>query len=125
MKFTVKEMEIIKRRHKTKHPCNQDWKLHDDIVQMRHSQIIGCKAPYQNQENKLGSCSTRYEMKRAKFALRYDEYGNAPPCNLMGKITYSYSETDRFYTNLDDVGNFWIEIYHQNQNFKDIVQIRY
>ena len=115
---------MIKHRDKITHPCNQDWERHDSIVQMRHSHIVGCVAPYQNNDNKLTHCSTKYEMKRSRFELRYDEYGNAPPCKSMEKITYSYREIDLSNTEWAANGTFWIGIYHQNNNFKDIVQIR-
>jgi hypothetical protein len=124
MKFTVTGTEIITRRDKSKHPCNQDWKIHDSIVQMRHSEMIGCRTPYQNLENKLRACSSRNEMKKAVFALRYDDYGYVPPCKSMEKITYSYMHIDLSDTEFRGTGSFWIGIYHENQNFKDIVQIR-
>ena len=63
-------------------------------------------------------------MKKARFELRYDEYGNAPPCTSMEKITYSYEEFDLSNTKWSGTGNFWIGIHHQNRNFKNIVQIR-
>ena len=72
MKFTIKETEIITRRDKGKHPCNQDWKTHDSIVQRRHTESVNCRTPYQHQESKLRECSSKHEMKRARFALRYD-----------------------------------------------------
>jgi hypothetical protein len=124
MKLVVEGTEIIKRRQKSKRPCNQDWKIYDSIVQERHSRNIGCRAPYQTQDNKLRPCLSAHEMEMARFALRYDEYGQAPPCTAMEKITYSYIESDLSKTIWNDKGNFWIGIYHRSQNFKEIVQIR-
>lgn len=89
MVFKVNAMEVINRRYKSNYPCNQDWQIHDSNVQMRHSQVIGCRTPYQTQDTKLRPCSTRYEMRMARFALRYDEYGYAPPCKSMERISYS------------------------------------
>ena len=124
MKFQVKGTEMIKHRYKSRHPCNQDWERHGMTVQIRHSQTVGCVAPYQNQDAKLRPCSTKYEIEKAWFALRYDEYGNAPPCTSMEKIKYSYEELDLSNTKWSGTGNIWIGIHHQNRNFKNIAQIR-
>ena len=86
MRFVVEGTEIVKRRQNGKRHCNKEWKTHDMVVQKKHSQKIGCRAPYQTQDNELRPCSTAQEMKQARFSLRYDEYEHAPPCKAMEKL---------------------------------------
>jgi len=124
MKFSVKGTEIVKSRYKSKQKCNHDWNKHDSIVLRKHSQNVGCRAPYQNQDNTIRRCSTRNEMKMSRFALRYDEYGTVPPCVAMEKIWYSFTEYDLSNTVWEDKGKFWVEIQHQSEKFKEIVQMR-
>ena len=124
MDFTVSGVEIIKRRNKNTQPCNPDWKIHDEIVQRKHSETVGCRAPYQELGPKIKLCSTKEEMIKAKFALRFDEYGNDPPCKAMESVTYSYREKELLNTKWDGNDNFWISNYIRNPNFKEILQTR-
>ena len=122
MEFSVSGTEIVKSRYKSKQKCNEDWDKHDSIVLRKHSQNVGCRAPYQNQD--IRRCSTRNEMKMSRFALRFDEYGTVPPCVAMEKISYSYIESELSDTIWKDRGKVWIGIQHQSERFKEIVQIR-
>ena len=124
MLFTVNEVEVIKRRNKNKQPCNENWSNHDEIVQKMHSKMVGCRTPYHNTTSKTKKCSTMEEMKTAQFTLRFDEYGNIPPCKAMEQISYSYKEIEYSNTKWKDQGKFWVNIRIGSPNFKEIVHTR-
>jgi hypothetical protein len=86
MSFFINAAEVIKRRNKSRRPCNEEWKNHDAIVLSSHTNEVGCRAPYQYPSKMIRTCSTQHEMQRARFALRADEYGTSPPCVSMDKI---------------------------------------
>jgi hypothetical protein len=124
MLFTINEVEVIKRRNKNKQPCDENWENYDDVLQEKHSEMVGCTTPYHNASTKTKTCSTKQEMKTAKFTLRFDEYGNIPPCKAMEQIMYSYKEIEYSTTKWQDNGKFWVNIKIANPNFKEIVQTR-
>jgi hypothetical protein len=88
MDFVITGMEIVKHRNKRQHPCNEDWKNHDNIVLMRRSKSVACRAPYLYHNISIKSCSTENEIKREKFSIRYDEYDYIPPCLAIEILTY-------------------------------------
>ena len=124
MDFVVTGMEIIKLRNKRKQPCNEDWRNHDNIVLMRHSKSVACRAPYLYHNNSIKPCSTDNGIKRAKFSLRYDEYKYIPPCMAMETLTYQYIEADLSNSIWNSNGNFWISVVLRNPKLKEIVQTR-
>jgi hypothetical protein len=114
----------MKRRHKNNQPCNQNGNDYDDAALLKHSEAVGCRAPYYSSHINTKMCSTKEEMKRAKFELRYDEYGNIPPCMTIEKISYSYREKEYSNTIWPYIGHIWIRIKIMNPKVKEIVQLR-
>ena len=124
MAFIVTGMEVMKRRNKREQPCNEEWHNHDNIVLMRHSKSVACKAPYIYHNISIKPCSTKNEIKRARFTLRYDDYHYIPPCKAMEKLSYTYTEADLHNTHWAGKGMFWIGVALRNPNFKEIAQTR-
>jgi hypothetical protein len=124
MIFEINEVEIIKSRNRNKRPCSQNGNDYDDVVRRKHSEKVGCRAPYQDPNIETKICTTMQEIEKAKFELRFDEYGNIPPCKTMEKISYSYKEIEYSNTKWENNGTFWISIRIRNPKFKEIVQIR-
>jgi len=123
-RFRINQMEIIKRRNKYQKRCNVDWENHDNNILMKHLRRVGCRAPYQNSTVEFRNCSTSDEMKKARFSLRFDEYGVNPPCKSMEKVMYSYTEAGLSSSGWSGSGHFWIGIYFRDPTFKEIAQTR-
>ena len=125
MQFIINDVEVVKRRYTNKLPCDHTGNDYDNSVLLKHSEAVGCRAPYYNANISKRMCSTEEEMSKAQFELRYDEYGNIPPCMTMEKISYSYKEIDFLNTKWEEsIGHFWISIKIGNPKFKEIVQAR-
>ena len=124
MKFYITGMEVMKRRSKGGEHCNMDWENDDDSLIVKHTNTVGCRAPYQNPSSNITKCSTKDQMKEVLFKLRADDYGTIPPCKSMEKIDYKYEEADLTGTSYSGTGHFWFSIYLFNPQFKEIVQTR-
>ena len=124
MRFKINGVEIMRRRNKNSRPCYKNWENHDDNVIGKHTNTVGCRAPYQDPSDNIAPCSTKDQMKKARFTLRSDEYGILPPCKGMEKIYYTYEESELSGTDWSGTGHFWFGIYLFDQQFKEIVQTR-
>ena len=125
----MSKVEILRRRHKERLPCIENWEEYDKLVVRNHINRIGCRPVYldnSTEEDSVSLCSTKEEMARAKFELRSDGHGVSPPCTSMEEISYEYTEStfknkERAYKK----GIFWIRMIFSNRFFKDIVQTKY
>ena len=43
MQFVINDVEVVKRRNKNKHPCNQTGNDYDNSVLLKHSDFVGCR----------------------------------------------------------------------------------
>ena len=91
---------------------------------MNHDRKAGCTPPYHEYIENLPVCSTKDQMLASMFNLRFDDYGENPPCEGMEKIYYSFEEADLDETKWYEPGYFWVGIWINNQKFKEIVQIK-
>ena len=91
MRFKITGVEVFKQRQKTRHPCIENWKHHDEEILKKHVSSVGCRAPYLHAVN-TGSLCTRKDQMQQKFRLRTDNYGIPPPCKTMRTINYQYEE---------------------------------
>ena len=109
---------------KLRHPCNEDWKDYDDIVEAKHTSLVGCKAPYQRRNASIRHCITDEEMKKSVLALRSDDYGLPPPCKSLEKVSCRI-EYDRYEEENEwkRDGAFWMGL-HFPQQFKEIEETR-
>lgn len=98
MSFTIKLMEVLRRRDKRKEPCLTNWKKFDESVMTHTQERIGCRAPYQTQyRTDLPICAGKQEMQmqQAQFNLRTIITKNVtPPCVALTVIDVAYSELD-------------------------------
>ena len=124
MKFKINGMEVMRLRSRGEEHCNVDWENDDDSVIVKHTNAVGCRAPYQNPSNNIVKCSNKDQMKEARFTIGTNEYGTLPPCKTMEKIYYTYEEADLSGTEWSGTGRFWFTIYIYDQQFKEIVQTR-
>ena len=130
MRFKIGMVEVVRRRQKDSHQCNENWEDYDNEIMKSHIEKIGCRPLYFSPL--LGSsnapvCSTRDQMKRAKFDLQSDGYGVLPPCSSMEEISYDNEESsiDPMSWKLGEEGTFFkIGLIFFNRNFKDILQTR-
>ena len=97
LRFKVTYMEILKQRNKRKDPCTTRWKEFDDLVLNKHSDTIGCYAPYQMTPNhhQLPICSTKTKLKESMYELNIvkNKY-YPPPCQSMPNIVVDMDELD-------------------------------
>ena len=124
MKFKVDKLESIRRRNKKAQPCDEDWENYDDGVIAKHTQKIGCIAPYQKIGKEARLCSTKSEMKKSRFFLRSDLNGMLPPCKTLQKVANDYSEIDLSTTVDAGTNSFWIGIELIDPYFMEITQTR-
>ena len=69
MRFKIMGMEIIRHRNKKNHPCSEEWKSDDDRILVKHTNNVGCRAPYQNPSSKIKICNTSTALNASKFTL--------------------------------------------------------
>ena len=67
MRFKIMGMEIIRHRNKKNHPCSEEWKSDDDRILVKHTNDVGCRAPYQNPSSKIKICNTSTALNASKF----------------------------------------------------------
>ena len=93
MRFKVRKVEMLMRRHKESLPCIENWEEYDDIIVRNNIESIGCRPGYLNSSSKddsVSTCSTKEQMAEAKFRFEFrsDGYGVSPPCTSMEEISY-------------------------------------
>ena len=130
MRFKISGVEVIRRRQKMYHPCNENWENFDRQILNNHIRNSGCRPVYIDSSldtTDYPLCSTKEMMKEATFRLRTDGYGVSPPCLSMEQISYEYEEStyNPNTTSWAREGTFWIGIYYFNRHFKNIYQTRY
>ena len=115
MAFTIKLMEVLRRRNKPKEPCMSDWKQFDEKVMAHNHEQIGCRAPYQTQHHTdLPICTGKQQMKQAIFDVRGNIMTNfTPPCIAMTNVEDSFNEVDFSFGGKDDW--FWTVIVFPDQ----------
>ena len=103
----VKDVEVIRRRDKSKQPCNSGTSFD---LETFHSamELIGCYPPYVNKVPNVPPCTTKEEL--YSFTTMFNEVlshsGNftrvAPLCNTIQKIGVDVADTDFHTTKLRD-----------------------
>lgn len=127
MIFTVKNVEVLKRRNKFVKPCNKDWKNDDDILMDKIMQSIGCKPPHWKLNTHLKHCSTKQQIKLFRWPTYQDLQKFSPPCNVIEKLQYDYEELDNWRLgDLADRDNgrswFGITVLFPEPSYKEIKQ---
>ena len=126
MSFTLTNVEILKRRSKSKAPCIEDWRKYDQDIETIFQdlmEVVGCRAPYQQPNKPLPLCQTKEKMKEMVSALIDDPMQNvSPSCDTLENLQYRYNELN--YDNpYKGTEWFWIGI-DMPDRFKEIIQTR-
>ena len=100
-KISIKQVELITRRDKFPDACMADWKEYDDYVLHQKIKKLGCRAPYETNDNIFPICDTKDNLKESMFI--WYEIGSKypPPCHEISSIvSYAY-ETPTFLEGYD------------------------
>ena len=127
MLFTVKNMEVLKRRNKFAKQCNTEWENDDYIVMGQIMRKIGCKPPHWKLNSHLTSCSRKDEMKQFRWPTYQDLQQFPPPCNVIEKLQYEYEEVESGHLeDFPDDANvtswFGITLFFPEPTYKEIKQ---
>ena len=114
MLFSLLGMNVFHRRYKPRlHNCIEDWKNYDSIMQEKHINTIGCKAPYQKTIQDWPICNSQEKMKETLFPI---QTGLTSPCRTVENIDARKTETydknlgpEKQYQNMKIRGKNWKE----------------
>ena len=85
----VSKVEVLKRRNKHTSPCVSNSNNWDELALSKHTNDIGCSAPYHGSYQTFPVCSTSYELKRwFKMVPMVKTNREGQPCQVMPRITY-------------------------------------
>ena len=126
MFYTIKNIEILKRRNKHSKPCNEEWMKDDDVVIHELIKAVGCKPIHWKVNTNTGPCSTKNQMKRFKWPSYNDLKSFLPPCQVIEKLQDDYSEMDvvskKDSSEKEGKGWFRITLYFPETSYKEISQ---
>ena len=95
MKFTLKDVSVIKRRNKPNDECIEDWQNYDQIIWEDIMKKANCRPKYRNTKINLKTCSTKDEIKRYIDEKRDVDWNYLrPPCRSIQNMEASYSESE-------------------------------
>ena len=86
----VSSIEILKRRNKKEDPCTNDWMSYDQIIELKHLESIGCRAPYQAIQTEIPVCDTKEKMEESLMDVQELAQKHHPPCKEMPSVVYNY-----------------------------------
>ena len=85
----INEIEFLQSRKTWKRKCEVNWKVFDTLVQRKHMEIKGCKAPYHKSLDSIPGCKNELELKKYKYHLKRVRYNYYPKaCNRLSKLAY-------------------------------------
>ena len=124
MRFYIKGMEILRRRHKDKAECS-DVVEYDDWLIENITKTVNCFPPYWESTGNFSICTNADDLSRAR-KIFYDvfyvgsEYN--PPCKEIRKLDIEYEDPD----DANDVpeNHTQITVYFRNNFYKQIIQVR-
>ena len=94
MHFTIKMVEILRRRNKDRKPCLAKNDFDSRIIQSI-SKEVGCRAPYLFSKDVFPLCVGKDAIKKAKISRRKFNLTNIIyPCEVIANIEYDYSEKE-------------------------------
>ena len=95
MKFGIKDIEVIKHRHRKEEPCLEDWKNFDQLVMDDLMLKSGCRPIHWNTNQNLSLCSQQEQMIHfADQPSTTEVLSYGPPCRVFENLHYSYHEKD-------------------------------
>ena len=140
MAFEFKSLEVLRRRNKMQARCN-DGDNYDEEFQAKLMQKVGCSPPYWIPQQNMTQCKSKQDMKHfGKYV--YDQVSgrfvnvkdNFPPCLVLEKILFDYTENNVDYTDLklleprleipQNATLMMILLQFLEPNFKEIKQVK-
>ena len=134
--FNINNMEVYRRRDKSKNPCNNKWTDDKEILKSIVN-LIGCQPPHWEINESFEKCSTKHQIRAYNLPLinwiprvPYLNFLDhlPPPCRTILDISYEYSETkwnkeefDGLDVNLD---LFEVNLEFPNPTYKEITQVK-
>ena len=99
MSFHFKSMEVLRRRNKIQHACN-DVDNFDDDFQLKAMKKAGCSPPYWSSQRNMTKCKSKHQMRKFSRYTSTATYRTTPPCLELEKLIYDYNEQDLDYSYL-------------------------
>ena len=130
MFYTIKNIEVLKRRNKYSKPCNSDWIKDDEVVIDALMTSVGCSPHHWKINSTFQPCSSREQMKKFKWPSYNELQKILPPCRAIEKLQDDYSEmdipskNDAFGTGKGKNGWFRITLYFPETSYKEISQAK-
>ena len=95
MRFTIKMVELLRRRNKSNSPCVSDDNQFDLGIMRRALAKTGCRPPYLIQDTSIPKCLTKEKIKASFFdECNFKAEDFAPPCEEMLQMADDYTEID-------------------------------
>ena len=117
MKFTMQQLEVLKRRNKQNDPYVPDELNFDRIILDEHLEQIGCKAPYHRTDKSLELCDSREKMKETSDDLMGKEKPKKA-CTIASTLTFTYDESDNKHKVYFEV------VLYYPYHLKEVVMVR-
>ena len=95
MRFTIKMMEVLRRRRKIRSPCISENEPFDVSILRQTTAVSGCRAPYQIQNSFVPECLNKKNIKDSFFdEAKFEPEKYNPPCEEMLQLVDVYNELD-------------------------------
>ena len=98
LRFTMKSLQVIKKRHKPSSPCEKSKTNDDEDFYSIVMNQVGCRPPFMKSSMHLPNCSSKeqlidYTQKiGGRMAERYlDDGYTTQPCTILESLDYTYS----------------------------------
>ena len=124
MRFYMKEMEVLRKRHKDTAECS-DVVEYDDWLIDNITKTVNCFPPYWKNAGNVSICTNTYDLLRARKVFHDVFYVGSeyhPPCKEIRKLDIEYEDPD----DVHDVpeNHTQITVYFRNNFYKQIIQVR-
>ena len=125
MRFYLKGMEVLRKRHKPDEICQDDMP-YDDWIRYHIINEIGCRPPYWHQlATSMPFCDTKEKLQEIQSMFWSYFYGikeAKSPCTEIKKLDLEYEEPedDQFVS----PGSSMISWYYRPNSYKEIKQMR-
>ena len=124
MRFYLKGMEVLIRRHKPYQECQEEVSYDEWLV--KH--IVGtiqCRPPYWSVPGEYPICQSKEDLYMVQKLFGEIFYGTKelkPPCNEISKLDIEYEEQDPATDVLDNQTS--LTVFFRSNRYKEIIQIR-
>ena len=125
MRFYLKGMEVLRKRHKSDETCQDDMP-YDDWIRYHIINEVGCRPPYWHQTaTSMPFCDTKEKLQEVQSMFWSYFYGikeAKSPCTEIKKLDLEYEEPedDQFVS----AGSSMISWYYRPNSYKEIKQMR-